>query len=68
MRINYVILALITAVAVAGLWMSGSPEHAGQLEQARRDAAFTGQAREWVLTALAVGIGAFILYLVVTRR
>lgn len=68
MRINYLILGLITLTAVLGIVMMGNPEHAERLGQMSRDAGFTGQARELALTAVALGLGVFIAYLALTRR
>ena len=68
MRINYLILGLITLTAVLGMYMMGNPETADRLSQVSRDAGFQGETREIALTALAFGLGAFIVYLAVTRR
>ena len=68
MRINYLLLGLITLTAVIGIYMMGNPEHAERLSQMRRDVGFQGETREIVLTVLALGIGAFIAYLAITRR
>jgi hypothetical protein len=48
--------------------MMGNPDQAGRLSEMSRNVGFTGETREIALTALAVGLGAFILYLAVTRR
>jgi hypothetical protein len=48
--------------------MSSDPGQSERLSQMYRDAAFTGEAREYALFALAIGIGGFILYLTMTRR
>ena len=68
MRINYLILGLITLTAILGMYMMGNPEQADRLSQMSRGVAFTGEARELALTAIALGLGAFIAYLAVTRR
>jgi hypothetical protein len=68
MRINYLILGLITLTAVIGMYMMGNPEQAGRLSQMSREVGFQGEAREFALMAVAVGIGAFIAYLAITRR
>jgi UPF0716 family protein affecting phage T7 exclusion len=68
MRPGYLILILVTLSAVIGLFMSRDPERAARLSQMYRDAAFSGESRQIVLALLAVGIGAFIVYLTVTRR
>jgi UPF0716 family protein affecting phage T7 exclusion len=68
MRPGYLILFLVTLSAVIGLFMSRDPERAERMSQMYRDAAFSGESRQIVLALLAVGIGAFIVYLTVTRR
>ena len=68
MKLNYLILGLITLVAVLSMVMMGNPEQAERLAQASRDAGFSGETREIALTAMALGLGAFIVYLAVTRR
>ncbi|NIX76944.1 hypothetical protein [Microvirga terricola] len=68
MRYNYWIVGLLTLLVVIGLFMSRDPERAARLSQMYRDAAFSGEARQLVLFALAIGIGGFILYLTMTRR
>jgi hypothetical protein len=65
---NYLIIGLATLLAVIGLYVSQDPERSARLSQMYRDAAFTGETREMVLALLAIGIGAFIVYLTVTRR
>ncbi|MBF9232107.1 hypothetical protein [Microvirga alba] len=68
MRFNYLIIGLITLTAVIGLFMTRDPERAERLSQMYRDAAFSGETRQIVLFALAIGIGGFIVYLTMTRR
>ena len=68
MRLNYLLLGLIALTAVIGIYMMGSPDQAGQLAEMSRNVGFTGETREIALTALALGIGAFIAYLALTRR
>jgi hypothetical protein len=69
MNLNYLWLILIAVVAVLGLYMADfNPEQAGRIAEAQRNAAFTGEARNLALLALAVGLGAFVLYLTMTRR
>ena len=68
MRINYLLLGLIALTAVLGIYMMGSPDQAGRLSEMSRNVGFTGETREIALTAVALGLGAFILYLAVTRR
>ncbi|MGO4704475.1 hypothetical protein AB4072_01705 [Microvirga sp. 2MCAF38] len=68
MRMNYLIIGLVTLLVVIGLYMSSDPQQSERLSQMYRDAALTGQARDIALILLAVGIGGFILYLTITRR
>jgi hypothetical protein len=68
MRYTYLILGLVTLVAVLSMFMGSDPEHATKLDQMRRDAAFTGESRDLVLLLLALGIGGFVGYLALTRR
>ncbi len=68
MKMNYLILGLITLTAVLSLYMMGNPEHAERLSQMSRDAGLKGEARELALTGLALGLGLFIAYLAITRR
>jgi len=68
MRPTYWILGLATLSIVIGLFMSQDPERAGRLSQMYRDAALTGEARQMVIMGLAVAIGAFVVYLTMTRR
>jgi len=67
-KAGYLILGLVTLAVVISLFASGMPDHAGRLEQMRRDVAFTGETREMVLLMLALGLGGFIAYLAITRR
>ena len=68
MRINYLLLGLITLTAVISIYMMGNPEQADRLSQMSREVGFKGEARELALTVLALGIGGFIAYLAITRR
>ncbi len=68
MKINYLILGLVTLTAVLSIYMMGNPEHAERLSQMSRDVGLKGEAREMALTVLALGLGAFIAYLAITRR
>jgi hypothetical protein len=68
MNVNYLILGLVTLTAVIGIYMMGNPEHAERLQQMSRDVGLKGETREFALTALALGLGAFIAYLAITRR
>jgi hypothetical protein len=65
---RYGILILVTLAVVIGLFMSSSPEHAARMSEASRNVAFTGETREMVIMLLALGIGAFVVYLTMTRR
>jgi hypothetical protein len=68
MRPNFLILGLLVLIAILGIYMSSDPQQGERLSQMYRDAAFTGETREYVLFGLAIGIGAFIIYLTMTRR
>ena len=68
MRVNYLILGLIAVTAVIGTYMMGNPEQAERLSQMSRNVGFSGQTREAALTIVALGLGAFIAYLAITRR
>jgi lipopolysaccharide export system protein LptC len=62
------ILILLVLLAVIGIYMGSNPEHAERMAQVSRDAQFTGETRQLVLLALALGLGGFIVYLTMTRR
>jgi hypothetical protein len=68
MRINYLLLGLITVTMVIGLYMSGDPEQAENLAGMREQAALSGDLRETAMTILALGLAVFIGYLAITRR
>lgn len=68
MRPTYWIIGLATLSIVIGLLMSRDPERAGRLSQMYRDAALTGEARQMAIMGLAAAIGAFVVYLTMTRR
>ena len=68
MRINYLILGLVTLSAVVGLFMSRDPERSEALSQMYRDAALSPDAKQAVLILLALGIGGFVAYLSFSRR
>ena len=68
MRVNYLLLGLIALTAVIGIYMMGSPDQAGRLSEMSRNVGFTGETREAALTLVALGLGAFIAYLAITRR
>jgi hypothetical protein len=65
---RYGILILVTLAVVIGLIMSSNPEYASRMSEVSRNVAFTGETREMVIMLLALGIGAFVVYLTVTRR
>jgi hypothetical protein len=65
---RYGLLILLTLSVVIGLIMSSNPEYASRMSEAYRGVAFTGETREMVIMLLALGIGAFVVYLTVTRR
>ena len=67
MRINYLILGLVTLTAIIGMYMMGNPEQADRLSQMSREIGFKGEARELALTVLALGLGGFMAYLAITR-
>ncbi len=67
-RGGWLFLGLVTLATVLALSMGGDPEQGARLDQARRDAAFTGETRDTVLLLLALGVGGFIAYLALTRR
>jgi hypothetical protein len=68
MRPTYWILGLATLSIVIGMFVSRDPERAERLSQMYRDAALTGEARQMALMGLALAIGAFVVYLTMTRR
>jgi hypothetical protein len=62
------ILILATLSIVIAFIMSRDPERAERLSEMYRNVAFIGEARQTVIMLLALGLGAFIVYLTVTRR
>lgn len=68
MRPTYWIIGLATLSIVIGLFVSRDPERAERLSQMYRDAALTGEARQMAIMGLALAIGAFVIYLTMTRR
>ncbi len=62
------ILILATLAIVIGLFMGRDPEHASRMSEMYRNVTLTGETREMVLMLLALGIGAFVVYLTMTRR
>lgn len=68
MRPSYLFLGLLVLLAVASIVASFNPETSTRLAEAREAARFTGETREMVIVALALGIGGFIAYLALSRR
>jgi hypothetical protein len=68
MRYGYLILGLVTLIAVVSMFVGLDPEHAERLGEMRRNATLTGETREIALVVAALAIGGFIVYLTVTRR
>jgi hypothetical protein len=68
MRTNYILLGLVTLIAVVGMFMTFSPEHSERLSEMHRNVGFQGESRDMVLLLLALGIGGFIAYLTLSRR
>jgi hypothetical protein len=68
MRINYLLLGLISLTAVIGIYMMGNPDQAERLSHMSQDVGLKGDIREIALTALAAGLGIFIAYLAIKRR
>jgi hypothetical protein len=62
------ILILATLSVVLTIVVSRDPERAERLSTMYRGVTLTGEMREMVIMLLALGIGAFIVYLAVTRR
>lgn len=62
------ILIFATLSIVLAIIVSRDPERAEKLSQMYRSVTLTGETREMVIMLLALGIGAFIAYLAVTRR
>jgi hypothetical protein len=62
------ILILATLSVVLTIVVSRDPERAERLSTMYRGVTLTGEMREMVIMLLALGIGAFIVYLTVTRR
>jgi hypothetical protein len=68
MRRSYIILGLVTLLVLVSIFVGYDPQHAERLNEMRRNATLTGETRDLVLLAAALGLGAFIVYLTVTRR
>ncbi len=68
MRTNYILLGLVTLIAVVGMFMTFSPEHSERLSEMHRNVGCQGESRDMVLLLLALGIGGFIAYLTLSRR
>ena len=69
MRINYLLLGLVTVTMVAALYMADRPEQGETTAvPVPQQVGFTGDAREMAMTVLALGLAAFVGYLAITRR
>jgi uncharacterized membrane protein YbaN (DUF454 family) len=68
MRMNYLILGLVTLLAVIGLFVSRDPERSARLSQMYDDAALSGDAKQAALVLIALAIGGFVAYLTISRR
>ncbi len=68
MRINYLILGLVTLLAVVGLFVSRDPERSAALSQMYRDAALSAETKQAVLILLALAIGGFVAFMTLGRR
>lgn len=68
MRMNYLILGLITLLAVVGLFVSRDPERSAALSQMYRDVALSEDVKQTVLILLALAIGGFVAYVTISRR
>jgi hypothetical protein len=62
------ILILLTLSIVLSFIVTRDPERAGRLSEMYRSVTLTGETRETVIMLLALGLGAFIVYLTATRR
>jgi hypothetical protein len=62
------ILILATLSIVIALFVSRDPERAERMSEMYRGVTLTGETREMVIMLLALGVGAFIVYLTMTRR
>lgn len=67
MRTTYILLGLVTAAMLIGMFMSYSPEHSERLAEMHRNVGFKGESRDMVLLLLALGLGGFIAYLTMRR-
>jgi amino acid transporter len=61
------ILAAIFMVLTA-IVITWDPQHGERLAQAQRDIAFRGEARDIAMLVFALGIGGFVVYLLMTRK
>ncbi len=62
------ILILVTLSIVLSFIVMRDPERAERLSEMYRGVTLTGETREMVVMVLALGLGAFIVYLTATRR
>lgn len=67
-KTTIIMLILMAAIAVASMVMLSNPQHAEQLMQAQRDAAFSSGTREMVLGGLALAIGGYVVYALLLRK
>jgi hypothetical protein len=68
MRINYLLLGLVTVTMVVGLYMADRREQGDTPVAVPQQVGLTGDTREIVMTILALGLAAFVGYLAITRR
>jgi hypothetical protein len=57
------VMAVLTLIVVT--W---DPQQGERLAQAQRDIAFRGEARDIAMLVFALGVGGFIVYLMMTRK
>lgn len=66
-RLPWILILAALSVVVA-LFVGRDPEHAARLSEMYRNVTLTGETRDMVVMLLALGLGAFIVYLTMTRR
>ena len=67
-KLNWIIIGLVTLLAVASIAMMGDAEHAQKLAQAQRDASLSPGARDIVMGVLALSIGGYLAWYFLIRR
>jgi len=67
-RTTYWIIGLCILLVVVSIFVGYDPEHSERLSEMRRGVTLTGEARTYAIWAAAFGIGAFVIYLTMTRR